>query len=811
MPHRRSTSPIKGRGWRSAPRASAALFVALWLGTIVPIVFGSATEASAYDAKVSWRPVANAAGYRVYVGYDGDLKGTPRDVGKPATDASGYVRAVVTGLPVGPTANFTVAAYTSTGTLSPVSSRLSLAYAVVARVVDTDGDGLLDSEEDKDLDRVKDSTETSTTIADTDGDGVLDGLEVSLGSNPLLASSVPACTGACASSIWIAAENVNAFSDTMKVDGKYANGADNDPAANSLRSKQLFADSSYNALTPENDWGRYDVVLPKSGTWYLWVRAYYPGVPGSNDANSFHVRVDSRAYQRLGNKKDKFRKWHWDGDGKLETGAVKPVNLGSLAAGAHKLYIAKREVVPSPPRIDVIMLTQSATYVPNDVQAVVGLAMSPLTQLASIEADEIPVDLPPQPTTTTSTTSTVPICTSDADCDDGVSCTLDRCEGGICTNAAFDAFCDDGNYCNGIETCDPGDDCRRGTRLTCDDGLLCNGAEWCHPSFGCIEGDAVVCDDGVACTIDACVEEAAGCRVYPFDMACSDANGCTEDRCTTEGCAYDSAAGACDDGLACTAADACDSGTCRGSDTCGSGYVCDAESNACKAVAGDPDRDGLKGDEDPCPLEVRNACAGPVAMDTATGVPVRVNAHPGGAACAGTRVDCADDMWMAEFGADDRGIGLTCGAEEGRERGAEATVALGGGADGQCEVSGVERVFGCDSEATRDLVACSHAGEPGQSLAYRFAIADGRYVVNLLFASRANDGDAGDGSRRFDVVIEGLTELDGLDLTESGGDWGRAYMRAFVVDVRDGLEIVLAPRGGGTAEVSALEVLRLTD
>lgn len=47
----------------------------------------------------------------------------------------------------------------------------------------------------------------------------------------------------------------------------------------------------------------------------------------------------------------------------------------------------------------------------------------------------------------------------------------------------------------------------------CDDGLFCNGMETCDPAnpsadaFGCVAGVAPVVDDGVACTIDSCDED----------------------------------------------------------------------------------------------------------------------------------------------------------------------------------------------------------------------------------------------------------------------------------------------------------------
>jgi endonuclease/exonuclease/phosphatase family metal-dependent hydrolase len=55
------------------------------------------------------------------------------------------------------------------------------------------------------------------------------------------------------------------------------------------------------------------------------------------------------------------------------------------------------------------------------------------------------------------------------DCDDLVSCTEDACNevSASCTHDVLDSLCDDGLYCNGIESCDPVEDCQDGL-LPCD-------------------------------------------------------------------------------------------------------------------------------------------------------------------------------------------------------------------------------------------------------------------------------------------------------------------------------------------------------
>lgn len=87
-----------------------------------------------------------------------------------------------------------------------------------------------------------------------------------------------------------------------------------------------------------------------------------------------------------------------------------------------------------------------------------------------------------------------PPCETDAECNDGVPCTLDSCDTGrsVCRHVLDNAMCDDGNFCNGDEACD---------------GLR-----------GCVEGPRRSCDDGDVCTVNACDEEARVCASAPRDL-----------------------------------------------------------------------------------------------------------------------------------------------------------------------------------------------------------------------------------------------------------------------------------------------------
>ncbi|RMG15879.1 MAG: hypothetical protein D6729_11810 [Deltaproteobacteria bacterium] len=124
------------------------------------------------------------------------------------------------------------------------------------------------------------------------------------------------------------------------------------------------------------------------------------------------------------------------------------------------------------------------------------------------------------------------------------------------TDEGADAFCDDGNACNGIETCGA-QGCQAGTPPVCDDGVACT-LDSCDPSTGCVYvPDPVACDDADPCTVDQC-DPVQGCTHAPVD--CDDADPCTTDVCVVLSpdafhCAHVPLL--CDDGVACTA-DSCD-------------------------------------------------------------------------------------------------------------------------------------------------------------------------------------------------------------------------------------------------------------
>jgi len=302
-----------------------------------------------------------------------------------------------------------------------------------------------------------------------------------------------------------------------------------------------------------------------------------------------------------------------------------------------------------------------------------------------------------------------------------------------------DRDCDDTDVCNGDELC-VGGFCAAGMPLGCDDGAFCNGAEGCDPDVGCLPATDLPCDDGVACTDDFC-----------------------------------------DDGL----------DLCEHVATCPAGRQCEAASGLCIVPGGDSDNDGMDDGFDPCPDDPRNRCFGAVALDRVTGLPIRINANVSTLECAGTKIDCAGDVWLADFGANQNGNSGVCN--------------LGGGGEG-CVIDGIVDLFGCEDETTEDLFQCEHwDGAAVPELTYAFSVDDGDYVVNLFFANTYTGTDQ-IGDRTFDVLVEGVTVYDDFDQIAAAGGSGVAVVRSTVVTVTDGQLDITFGHATENPSVKAIEV-----
>jgi hypothetical protein len=217
------------------------------------------------------------------------------------------------------------------------------------------------------------------------------------------------------------------------------------------------------------------------------------------------------------------------------------------------------------------------------------------------------------------------------DCGDDVGCTVDSCDelNDQCLHEGRNSLCTDNAFCNGVEICDAEDDCQPGTPPNCNDnvscttdacneisdscthnvnngvcnnGQFCDGNETCNALTGCQPGTAPNCNDNVTCTTDTCNEANDQCVNTPNNGACSDGQFCTGDEiCDDELGCLPGTTRTCNDGVSCTddscneAADRCDNipdnTDCTNGEFCDGNEVCDPT-------------DGCEPGEDPCPNDL---------------------------------------------------------------------------------------------------------------------------------------------------------------------------------------------------------------
>ena len=194
-------------------------------------------------------------------------------------------------------------------------------------------------------------------------------------------------------------------------------------------------------------------------------------------------------------------------------------------------------------------------------------------------------------------------------CDDKVACSIDSCSEklGGCTSdksqcaCTTSADCNDGNPCNGVETCNLLTlQCQKGTDVSCaglDDA--CNVGSCDIATGACVptlKANGTACDDGNLCTQASSCQAGVCQGTNPLTCAasdqCHDAGACNSatGKCTNP---LKKNGVACNDGNACTLSDTCQSGACTGSspvvcsasDQCHSAGTCDTSSGACSNPA----------------------------------------------------------------------------------------------------------------------------------------------------------------------------------------------------------------------------------
>ena len=201
-----------------------------------------------------------------------------------------------------------------------------------------------------------------------------------------------------------------------------------------------------------------------------------------------------------------------------------------------------------------------------------------------------------------------------ATCDDGVVCTVDTCTAdGGCLHGTDDQACATGNLCV-LRQCHPLQGCVDLALIDCDDGNACNGKETCDPLSGaCKPGFSSGCpaEDGNVCNgIAVCNPETGGCEVLPPPV-------CPEN-CLGQW--------VCDQQLGCVPPDTgpCDDDN---QNLCDGYKQCDAETGTCKVVA-------LV-----CEQGELDLCVGIRQCDPDLGCVV---VPSGKADCCGTDADCGD-------------------------------------------------------------------------------------------------------------------------------------------------------------------------
>ena len=137
----------------------------------------------------------------------------------------------------------------------------------------------------------------------------------------------------------------------------------------------------------------------------------------------------------------------------------------------------------------------------------------------------------------------------------------------VCTNCVISADCDDGNFCNGIETCNGG---------ICDPGIYACPGQVCNEvNDVCLDcfvdadcGDGVFCNGAEVCSMNVCLPGGDPCPGSPCDD--------TLDTCVA--CIMDMD---CDNGLFCDGAETCNSGVCSPPVDACPGQTCDEADDTC--------------------------------------------------------------------------------------------------------------------------------------------------------------------------------------------------------------------------------------
>lgn len=336
--------------------------------------------------------------------------------------------------------------------------------------------------------------------------------------------------------------------------------------------------------------------------------------------------------------------------------------------------------------------------------------------------------------------------TCPASCDDSVECTVDSCVDGACVHEPNNDLCGGGERCSRRNGCVP---YHCSTASDCDDGLYCNGVETCDPGgagTGCINGEAVNCADTFECTTDTCNDTTDSCDHTGDNTACGDSVACTVDTCDptasdhdARGCAFVPDNSVCESnyclpGATCNPMIGCVGGAPRvcpaDADPC-TDTVCSSEEMMCVNTPHDGDSDTYAAHTVP-----GGSCEGTDCDDA------NPNIHPGATEiCNGHDDDCNGSV---DEGCSDRPD--TC----------DTAWPIAIGLDGHGHVSGNIDAFSSDIS-----MHCGGAPTSGKDAVYYFDLAFTSDVViettgtsfdTLLAASETCDRDMFETACHDDVV-----------------------------------------------------------
>lgn len=242
-------------------------------------------------------------------------------------------------------------------------------------------------------------------------------------------------------------------------------------------------------------------------------------------------------------------------------------------------------------------------------------------------------------------------CDTNADCNDGNKCDgVETCQNGVCVQGTPPS-CDDGNVCT--RDCDPVQGCINQPvedGRSCSDENLCTRDDFCQNGV-CKSGEARDCSDNNSCTTDTCVP-ATGCVRTPLGdgSTCTDGNACTQGDACIRGACVGGAPPVCDDTNPCTVG-SCDAikgcvqtnvangTTCAGTSPCTVQDSCQAtcaQDGTCSTSVCTSGVGTLCNDSNPCTADTCEL-VGPPGMQTAqcksTTLPDFTPCGPNGLVC----------------------------------------------------------------------------------------------------------------------------------------------------------------------------------